>query len=52
LRDAAAWFSLAVALLSLTQATISGIAGLHLATSLFGGTDVSTALPVLTMSAF
>jgi hypothetical protein len=27
LRDAAAWFSLAVVLLSLTQATISGIAG-------------------------
>jgi GGDEF domain-containing protein len=53
LRDAAyAWFSLAVVLLSLTQATISGIAGLHLWPTFSWWNDVSTAvLPVLTMSA-
>ena len=53
LRDAAyAWFSLAVVLLSLTQATITGIGGLHLWPNDPWWNDVSTAvLPVLTISA-
>ena len=53
LRDAAyAWFSVAVVMLSLTQATITGIGGLHLWSHSPGWNDVSTAvLPVLTISA-
>lgn len=52
LRDAAyAWFALAVVLLSLTQATITGIGGLHLWSHAPWWNDVSTAvLPVLTVS--
>ena len=53
LRDAAyAWFSLAVVLLSLTQATITGIGGLHLWPHSLWWNDISTAvLPMLTVSA-
>ena len=53
LRDAAyAWFALAVLLLSLTQATITGIGGLHLWSHSPWWNDVSTpTLPILTTSA-
>lgn len=53
LRDAAyAWFSLSVVLLSLTQATITGIGGLHLWPYSPWWNDASAAvLPVLTISA-
>lgn len=52
LRDAAyAWFALSVVLLSLTQATITGIGGLHLWSHAPWWNDASTAvLPVLTVS--
>ncbi|MFM9900705.1 MAG: 7TM diverse intracellular signaling domain-containing protein [Polaromonas sp.] len=53
LRDAAyAWFAVSVVLLSLTQATITGIGGLHLWPHHPWWTDVSTVvLPTLTISA-
>lgn len=53
LRDAAyAWFSMSVVLLSLTQATITGIGGLHLWPYSPWWNDVSTVvLPTLTISA-
>jgi GGDEF domain-containing protein len=53
LRDAAyAWFSASVVLLSLTQARITGIGGLHLWPMSPGWNDVSSnVLPVLALSA-
>lgn len=53
LRDAAyGFYALCVTLLGLTQATVTGIAGLHLWPALPGWSDVSTSvLPMLTISA-
>ena len=53
LRDAAyGWFSLSVLLISLTQATITGIGGLHLWPGAPWWNDISTVtLPLLTISA-
>lgn len=53
LRDAAyGWFAISVVLLSLTQATITGIGGLHLWPASPWWNDASTAvLPILTTSA-
>ena len=53
LRDAAyGWFSLSVLLVSLTQATITGIGGLHLWPGAPWWTDISTiTLPLMTVSA-
>ena len=53
LRDAAyGWFSLSVLLISLTQATITGIGGLHLWPEVPWWNDISTVtLPLLTISA-